>query len=112
VYRHLTKTRGGWTKPKLGGLVYLTQVPCLLLPKITKKNLVHAIVTNLRDCDMTSATALLRLSDGQICGDCDSSGEYDSSILFCDKCQEESEKQDATHDWVVFLKQLTLGKAE
>jgi len=55
------------------------------------------------------------LSDGQICGDCDSSGasgEYDGSILFCDKCQEESEAQDATHDWVVVLNQLTLGKAE
>ena len=33
-------------------------------------------------------------------------------VLFCDKCQEESEAQDATHDWVVVLKQLTLGKAE
>ena len=55
------------------------------------------------------------MSDGQICGDCDSSGasgEYDGSILFCDKCQEESEAQDATHDWVVVLNQLTLGKAE
>jgi len=55
---------------------------------------------------------LLQLSDGQICGDCDLSGEYDGSILFCDKCQEVSEAQDATHDCVVVFKQLTLGKLE
>jgi len=95
VYCHLAKTRGGWTKPKLSGLAYLTQVPCPLLTKITKQDLVRAIVMNLRDHDMPSANALLQLSDGQICGDCDSSGEYDGSILFCDKCQEESESQDA-----------------
>ena len=28
VYCHLTKTRGGWTKAKLSGLPYLSQVPC------------------------------------------------------------------------------------
>jgi len=59
VYCHLTKTRGGWTKTKLSGLAYLAQVPCPLLPKITKKDLVHAIVTNLRDSDMPSANVLL-----------------------------------------------------
>jgi len=112
VYWHLTKNCGGWTKPKLSGLAYLVQVPCPHLAKITKKDLAHAIVTNLRDRNMPSANALLQLSDGQICGDCDSSGECDGSILFCDKCQEESEAHDATNDWVVVLNQITLGKTE
>ena len=112
VYRNLANPRGGWTIPKLSGLSYLPQVPCPILSKITRQVLVRAIVTNLRDRDMPSDNALLQLSDNQICGDCDSSGECDVSILFFNKCQEESEAQDTTHDWVVVLKQLTFGKLE
>jgi len=99
------KVHGGWTKPKLSSRVYLVKVPCPPLQKITNQDLVHVIasVTNLHDHDMPSANALVRLLDGQICGDCDSSGEYNGSILFCDKCQEETEAQDTTQDWVVVL---------
>jgi len=57
VYRHLAKTCGGWTNLKLSGLAYLAQVPCPVLTKITRQDLVRAIVTNLRDRDMPSTNA-------------------------------------------------------
>jgi len=114
VTSHLAKPHIGWTKQKLCGLAYLVQVPCPPLATISKHDLAHVIVKNLCDLDMPSANALLQLPDCQICGDCDSPdhGEVNASILSCDRCQEQTEAQDANHDWVVVLQQLALGKLE
>ena len=104
----------GWIKQKLCDLAYLVQVPCPPLAKIRKHDLAHVIVTNLWDLDMPSINALLHFPNCQIRGDCDSPGhgEVNASILSCDRCQEQPEAQDATHDWVVVTQKLTLCKLE